>query len=306
MSTQTVLFDLPGPRARRRQRIGTVLGGLLVAGLVALVLVRLGANGQLDPNRWAILFDPASGVPQALGEALVNTLAVAAVGMVASTLLGALLAVGRLSDHRWVRVPVTAVIEFFRAVPLLVLILFCLLFLPTIGVPMTAFRALALGLTLYNMAVLAEIFRAGILSVDRGQQEAAFALGMRKTQVMTLVLLPQAVRRMLPVLVAQLVVLLKDSSLGFIVGYIELLRQARSLVEFFNFRFGSTYTFQLYVAAALIYIVVNVLLSQLAKVVERRTRRSAKTAAAHEVELPVDVQMDGGGGAVPVRTDETP
>ena len=97
------------------------------------------------------------------------------------------------------------------------------------------------------MAVLAEIFRAGILSVDRGQSEAAYALGMRKSQVMTLILLPQAVRRMLPVLIAQLVVLLKDSSLGFIVGYFELLRQARSLVEFFNSRFGDLYTFQIYV-----------------------------------------------------------
>jgi glutamate transport system permease protein len=163
---------------------------------------------------------------------------------------------------------------------------------------MTAFRALVLGLTLYNMAVLAEIFRAGILSVDRGQREAAFALGMRKTQVMTLVLLPQAVRRMLPVLVAQLVVLLKDSSLGFIVGYVELLRTARSLVEFFSFSFGSQYTFQLYVAAAVIYIVVNVLLSQLARYVEKRTRRDAKTAATDDVDLPADVQMGGGGGIV--------
>ena len=296
MSATSVLFDVPGPRARRRQRIGTIVGLLLIAALVALVLWRLGANGQLAPDRWAVLFDPAAGVPQALGEALLNTLAVAAVGMVAATVLGALLAVGRLSDHAWVRIPVGAVIEFFRAVPLLVLILFCLLFLPTTGVPMTAFRALALGLTLYNMAVLAEIFRAGILSVDRGQREAAFALGMRKTQVMTLVLLPQAVRRMLPVLVAQLVVLLKDSSLGFIVGYVELLRQARSLVEFFNFQFGSIYTFQLYVAAGLIYIVVNVLLSQLAKVVEKRTRRNRKTAATAAVELPADAQMGGGGG----------
>jgi glutamate transport system permease protein len=148
------------------------------------------------------------------------------------------------------------------------------------------------------MAVLAEIFRAGILSVDRGQREAAFALGMRKTQVMTLVLMPQAVRRMLPVLVAQLVVLLKDSSLGFIVGYVELLRTARSLVEFFSFSFGNQYTFQLYVAAAVIYIVVNVLLSQLAKYVEKRTRRDAKTAGVKDVELPADVQMGGGGGMV--------
>jgi glutamate transport system permease protein len=237
-------------------------------------------------------------VPQALWNGLLNTLSVAAVGMVLATVLGALLAVGRLSDHAWVRIPVGAVIEFFRAVPLLLLILFCLLFLPTVGVPMTAFRALVLGLTLYNMAVLAEIFRAGILSVDRGQREAAFALGMRKTQVMTLVLLPQAVRRMLPVLVAQLVVLLKDSSLGFIVGYVELLRTARSLVEFFSFSFGSQYTFQLYVAAAVIYIVVNVLLSQLARYVEKRTRRDAKTAATDDVDLPADVQMGGGGGIV--------
>lgn len=297
--SSTVLFDLPGPRARRRQRIGTVVGALVVLGIVAWVLWRLGVNGQLEPERWAVLFDPASGVPQALWEGLLNTLSVAAVGMVLATVLGALLAVGRLSDHAWVRIPVTAVVEFFRAVPLLLLILFCLLFLPTVGVPMTAFRALVLGLTLYNMAVLAEIFRAGILSVDRGQREAAFALGMRKTQVMTLVLLPQAVRRMLPVLVAQLVVLLKDSSLGFIVGYVELLRTARSLVEFFSFSFGNQYTFQLYVAAAVIYIVVNVLLSQLARSIEKRTRRDAKAAAGGDVELPADVQMGGGGVATP-------
>ena len=135
--------------------------------------------------------------------------------------------------------------------------------------------------------------------MHRGQREAAFSLGMRKSQVMTLVLMPQAVRRMLPVLVAQLVVLLKDSSLGFIVGYVELLRTARSLVEFFNFQFGSLYTFQLYVAAGLIYIAVNVLLSALARFVESRTRRSAKTADTAEAELPADVQMEGGGGAVP-------
>jgi glutamate transport system permease protein len=294
MTTSTVLFDLPGPRAKRRQQIATVVVGLGVALVVGLALWRLAANGQLDPARWAILFDVRSGVPQALGTALVNTLQVAAVAMLAATLLGALLAFGRLSEHAWVRVPVTAVVEFFRAVPLLILILFCLLYLRV-----DAFGALALGLTLYNMAVLAEIFRAGLLSVDRGQSEAAYAVGMRKWQVTLLILMPQAVRRMLPVLIAQLVVLLKDSSLGFIVGYFELLRQARSLVEFFNFKFGDLYTFQLYVAAGLIYIIVNVLLSMLGRYVERRTRRNVKASATATVELPADVQMGGGGGANP-------
>ncbi|SNR54572.1 amino acid ABC transporter permease [Blastococcus mobilis] len=299
--TASVLFDVPGPAARRRQRLGSVLGTLLVLLLIGLALWRLGVNGQLDPARWAILFDTRVNVPQRLLEALVDTLQVAAVGMVAATLLGALLAVGRLSDHAWVRLPVAATIEFFRAVPLLVLILFCFLFLPQVGISISAFGALALGLTLYNMAVLAEIIRAGILSVDRGQSEAAYALGMRKWQVMSFVLVPQAVRRMLPVLIAQLVVLLKDSSLGFIVGYMELLRTARSLVETLNFEFGGIYTFPLYVGAGLMYIIVNVLLSWLARYVEKRTRRDTKAAATTEAELPADVQMGGGGGAVPVR-----
>jgi glutamate transport system permease protein len=298
MSTP-VLFDVPGPRARSRARIGTAIGAVLIAALIAFVLIRLAGNGQLDPARWAVLFDPNSGVPQALFKALLKTLQVAAVGMVFATAVGLLLAVGRLSDHRWVRVPVSAFIEFFRAIPLLVVIFALYFVLPKFGVDLSAFAALTGGLVLYNSAVLAEIFRAGILSVDRGQREAAYGIGLRKSQVMSLVLLPQAVRRMLPVLIAQLVVLLKDSSLGFIIGYFELLRQARSLVEFFSRDFGSTYTFQLYVAAALFYIVVNVLLSQLARYAESRTRRSTKTAGTGDAELPADVQMDAGGGAAP-------
>ena len=294
----TVLFDVPGPRGRRRQRIGSAIGLLFVLGLVGLTLWRLGINGQLDPARWAILFDTRTNVPQRLLGALLDTLEVAAIGMAAATVLGAFLAVGRLSDHAWVRIPVTAIIEFFRAVPLLVLILFCFLFLPRVGISTSALGALALGLTLYNMAVLAEIIRAGILSIDRGQSESAYAIGMRKWQVMTFILVPQAVRRMLPVLIAQLVVLLKDSSLGFIVGYQELLRTARSLVETLNFQFGPIYTFQLYVAAGLIYIVVNLLLSWLARILERRSRRDTKAAATAKAELPADVQMGGGGGPV--------
>ena len=284
--TAPVLFDIPGPKARSRIRIGTGIGILLILGLIAVVLIRLGNNGQLDPQRWSVLFDPRTGVPQTLWRTLLNTLQVAAVAMVVATIAGLLLAVGRLSDHRSVRWLTGLYIEFFRAIPLLVVIFALYFLLPKYGIRPTAFQALAGGLILYNSAVLAEIFRAGILSIDKGQSEAALGIGMRKSQVMTLILLPQATRRMLPVLIAQLVVLLKDSSLGFIIGYFELLRGARSLVEFFSVSFGNTYTFQLYVAAGLIYIVINVLLSQLAKYIERRSRRSPKAAATHEVALP--------------------
>jgi glutamate transport system permease protein len=297
--TTPVLFDIPGPKARARIRIGTAIGALLIVGLIAFVLIRLARNDQLDPQRWAVLFDTRTGVPQTLGRALVNTLQVAAVGMVVATIVGLLLAVGRLSDHRSIRWLAGTYIEFFRAIPLLVVIFALYFLLPKYNIELSAYQALTGGLILYNSAVLAEIFRAGILSIDKGQREAAFGIGMRKSQVMTLILLPQATRRMLPVLISQLVVLLKDSSLGFIIGYFELLRGARSLVEFFSVSFGNTYTFQLYVAAAVIYIVINVLISQLARYVERQTRRNKKAAAGGTIELPVDVEMGGGGGAVP-------
>jgi glutamate transport system permease protein len=296
--TMPVLFDVPGPKARARIRIGTVVGGLLILGIVAFVLVRLAANDQLDPARWAILFDTRTGVPQTLWRALLTTLEAAAVGMILATLGGLLLAVGRLSDHRAIRTVVTTWIEFFRAIPLLVVIFTLFFLLPKYGVDLSPYQALVLGLALYNSAVLAEIFRAGILSIDKGQREAAYGIGLRKSQVMRLILLPQATRRMLPVLIAQLVVLLKDTSLGFIIGFAELLRQSRGLVEFLSSRFGNTYTFQIYVAAAVIYIVVNVVLSVVARYVERRTRRNAR-AGRQVLELPADVEMGQGGGATP-------
>lgn len=278
--TTPVLFDLPGPKARARQRIGTVIGAVVIAAIIAFVLFRLGRNGQLEAQRWAVLFDPASGVPQALGKALVRTLQAAAVGMVLATLVGLLLAVGRLSDHRWVRGPVSTYIEFFRAIPLLVVIFSLYFVLPSFGVSISAFAALTGGLVLYNSAVLAEIFRAGILSVDKGQSEAAYGLGMRKWQVMTLVLLPQAVRRMLPVLIAQLVVLLKDTSLGYIVSYEELLRKVQIMADFL----GPDYLFPVFFVAAAIYIAINFSVSRLAIWIERR---GSKKAAGGVVHVPV-------------------
>lgn len=283
MSAQAVLYDHLGPKGRRNVRIGTAVGAVFLLGLLTLGLVQLQQSGQLEAERWAILFDPDTGVPQGLARALLATLRAAVVAMVLSMLLGALLAVGRLSEHAWVRAPVTVVVQFFRGVPLLLLILFAYLALPQLGIDLNLFWTLVVGLTAYNMAVLGEIFRAGILSVDRGQWEAAYALGLRKSQVMRLVLVPQAVRRMLPAIVSQLVTLLKDTSLGFIIGYFELLRQGRAYVEFYGARYG----LQVYVAVAVVYITVNLLLSLLARWLDKRTSRSPKAAA---VELPEEYE----------------
>src|SRR5437667_9953173 len=264
-----VLYDIPGPRAKRRVLIGTVVGGLVLAGIVAVALWKLADKHQLEGAMWSPFADP--GVQRQLLRGLLNTIKAAILAIVFALVLGALLATARLSEHRWIRIPATIVVEFFRSVPLLLLILFGffaygkqLSFLGDAldAQPPDAFAALIVGLTLYNGSVLAEVFRAGVNAVARGQSEAAYALGMRKTQVMTLILIPQAVRIMLPAIISQCVVALKDSALGFIISYEELLNIGKSVYRRPDlFGLPRSPIIQTVVVIAIIYILLNLLLS---------------------------------------------
>lgn len=274
MSTETVLYDVQGPKARRRVLIGSVLGAVLLLGIAVLAVLRLEANGQFD----ARLYRPFIDQPllyERLYEGLQNTLKAAAYALVLASVLGVLLAFGRLSRSPLVRLPATAVIEVFRALPLLLLILGLFLAWPVVfGSALQPLYALVIGLTLYNGAVIAEIVRAGINALPRGQSEAALSIGLTRGQNLRLVLLPQAVRIMLPALISQLVVLLKDTSLGFVINYVELLRSSQRVVQ------NLDNPLQLYVLVALIYIVINLALSTLATRVERRQRRTIGSSAA--------------------------
>jgi glutamate transport system permease protein len=270
------LYDPLGPRGRRRARTATlVVAGILVV-LVALALIRLGGRGQLEPARWAILLDPAAGVPQALGEALVATLQAALIGMAIALVVGTLLAAGRMSQHAPLRIATGVVVEGFRGVPLLLLMLFAALALPQLGVELSLLAIVVASLVAYNSSVICEIVRGGVLSIDRGQREAAAAMGLRPAATLRLILLPQAVPKMLPVLVSQMVILLKDTSLGFIIGYAELLRAGRSLVEFY----GNRYAMQIYLAVAVIYIALNFTISALARALAARQQRGPRRPAA--------------------------
>jgi glutamate transport system permease protein len=281
----TVLYDVPGPRARARNRLLGVLGTLALLAIFGFVIYRLAAAGQFSPRVWEWIQYKA--IQLLLLEALWNTLRAFAVAALLSLVFGAVFAAGRLSDHAWVSRPATVVVEFFRAIPLLILI-FILFFGLTqgAGIQITAFWAVVLGLMLYNGSVLAEIFRAGVASLPRGQSEAAYGLGMRKSQVMTYVLLPQAVRAMLPTIISQLVVVLKDTALGFLILYPELLYQARYLGG--QGQLGSP-ILPVAIVIAAIYISMCLLLSWLANVLERRSRRSGKArpdAAVADPEAP--------------------
>ncbi|MFC9897752.1 amino acid ABC transporter permease [Nocardia sp. NPDC127579] len=277
------LYDPLGPRGRRRARRIGIAAGALAALLVVLIALRLNANGQLERKRWAILLDLETGVPQVLWQGYTATLHAAALAMVIALAAGLIAAFGRLSRHRPVRLVTGIVVEGCRGVPLLLLMLFAALGLPGLGVDLTLLQIVVLALVAYNSSVLCEIFRGGILAIDRGQTEAAEAMGLRRTIILWRVLLPQAVPAMLPVIVSQMVILLKDTSLGFIVGYTELLRSGRSLVEFY----GSKYSLPIYIGVAVMYIATNFAISLLARRLTSRQRggRRSKSPSVQDIPL---------------------
>lgn len=266
----SVLFDAPGPRAAARHRVLGAVTVLAVLALVAFVAYRFAATGQFSREKWQVFTFPL--VRRSVVAALGGTLRAFLLGAVLALAVGFLLAIGRLSQLTVVRRACTAVVELFRAVPLLVLMMIVYYGLPPLGVTfITPLIAVVAGLALYNGAVLAEVFRAGVESLPRGQREAAAALGLSHGQALRLILLPQALRAMLPMIVAQLVVVLKDTALGFVVTYDELLRYAKFL--------GSSFQYAAPIIPATIviggvYVALCLMLSGIATLTERRARSS--------------------------------
>jgi glutamate transport system permease protein len=266
----STLYDIPGPRARATNRALAVAGVLLAVAVLGYAAFRFAESGLFTAEQWDWI--TYENIQLILLSGLLATLQAFAVGAVLALAFGAVFAAARLSDHAWVRAPAAAIVEFFRAIPLLILI-----FLLYFGMGANAFVAVVIGLMLYNGSVLAEVFRAGVLAVPRGQSEAAYALGMRKTQVMMSVLLPQALAAMLPTVISQLVVLLKDTALGFIIQYQELLYQGRLIGS--QIQLDSP-IIPVAIVIAIIYIAMCLLLSWFATYLERWLRRRGRTAAA--------------------------
>ena len=290
MSTHAtrVLFDEPGPRGRRVILVWSVVVVLLAAGLVAGALWQFYNNDQLDPVKWQ-MFGQGSTL-RFLGAGLKGTFLTTVVAAVVAFPLALLLALGRLSRLAVVSRPVTAWIEFFRSVPMLLVVYFFLLALPRVhvgGQPLNLpiFWMLVVPMILVSSASNAEVFRAGILAVDKGQSEAAASLGMTHGLTMRLVVLPQAFRLVLPNLLTGLVSLLKDSTLGYVVSYPELMQQGRVLTAVTH------YLIQTYLVVALVYVVINFLLTQLAHRLQARITRRATPSAAVAPELESDVPL---------------
>ncbi len=260
---QSVLFDAPGPRTIRRHRIYTALTVVAMVAVLAFVGYKLQQQDQFAGDKWEVFTTP-DFLRVIFVEGLLETLKMAAAGIVGAVVLGVVLGIGKLSDHEFLRVPCWAAVELFRAIPVLLLMVF---FFSLYGIyhgTSGSFWCVVWALSLYNGAVLAEVFRAGILAVPTGQGEAAYAVGLRKSQVVGIVLLPQAVKIMIPAIISQCVVTLKDTSLGYAIAAPGLTAVARPIYLQFQNHVPA------YVVLAAIYVAVNLILTVIATYAQKK------------------------------------
>ncbi|MFR9804396.1 amino acid ABC transporter permease [Pseudonocardia sp. RS010] len=292
----SVLYDAPGPVTRRRTLISSIVAGIILLAVVVVVVLRLVAQGQFTAEKWGPLVNPLNpdfaAVWTLFGQALVATLAAAGLTLVFSLVIGTVLAMTRVTAAKWYRWLVVGVVEFLRGVPVVIAIFFAARVLPEVGISLPIIWYLVIGLTLYNCVIIAEILRAGINSLPKGQSEAGYSLGLTRGQVLRSIQLPQAFRIMLPALISQLVVIVKDTSLGFIISYEEFVRTANIIIQTLR------NPIQTYAVVAVIFILINYTLSKLAEYVERRLSRGRRggvtpTDTEHEAEAGVGAVTGG-------------
>lgn len=261
LSIRDALYEAPGPKTRMKIRIGTAVSAVLVALLLGFVVYQFWATGQLDPRYWE--FFTWGSTWAYLMAGLRGTLTVALTAGAIALVLGLALMLGRTSGMRWLAALCRVVTDFFRGVPSLLLIYFFFLVVPQYGIRMSSFWMITLPVALAASGVLAEVFRAGMNAVPCGQTEAALALGMRPFRVKLKIVLPQAIRYVIPSLISQLVVVVKDTTVAYVVSYPDMLQNARVLITNYDALVST------YLVVAVIYILLNYAINQLSVYVAR-------------------------------------
>lgn len=278
-ASASVLFDQPGPKGRRRIAIMNWIAGILCAMVVVLILLRLhnppDGENQLSWELWKPALEREAWTDFYL-PGLLKTIQATILAVVGAVAFGLVFGIGRLLPNAPLRIISGAVVEFCRAVPVLLMMIFFWRGFAFAGLSDASYWAVVLALILYNGSVVAELVRSGVGNLPGGQREASLALGLTETQSLMQVEVPQAIVAMLPAAVTQLVVVLKDTALGSIIMYTDLLQESR--------RLGSMYfnILQTLVVAGVVYFIACWLLSRLAEWLPARMQ--ARTAAPAELE----------------------
>ncbi|MEE1199419.1 MAG: amino acid ABC transporter permease [Christensenellales bacterium] len=272
-SIRQALYEDPGPRAKK---IIAVITTLSVAALVALgvaILHRFVMTGQFDERYWSFFTRPTTW--RFLGQGLAGTLSASTVAMLLAFLVGFLLMRGKMSPLAPLRRLCAALVEFSRGVPTLLFIYFFFLVAPQLGLSLRAFWKITLPVALSAAGIVAETLRSGVNAVPKGQWEAATALGFRKRSQFYLIIFPQALRYVVPSMISELVIVLKDTTFAYVVSYPDLMQNAKVLISNYDAMLS------VYLVVAVIYILINYLLNRLAtRFARRNSSRNGGAALA--------------------------
>ena len=278
------LYESPGPRTRRKIRIITGLALLALLALLGVIVRQFYVTGQLDAKYWS--FFARWTTWRFLGQGLLTTLAAALTGSAISFTLGFLLMRGKFQGKA-IRLISTFLIEFTRGVPTLLLIYFFFLVVPKTGWKPSAFWKITLPCAISACGVVAEALRSGVNAVPAGQREAALSLGLSERRTFYRIVFPQAFRFVIPSLIAELVIVLKDTTFAYVVSCADLMQNAKVLISNYDAMLS------IYLVVAVIYILINYLLNTLSERIAGSRRRSAwtitetnKGAAAHGSDFP--------------------
>ncbi len=267
ISIRDILYEEPGPKTRRWIALGTVVALALIAVLIAVVVHQFSANGQLDSRYWSMFTRYTTW--RFLGSGLLGTLTAALTAGVITFFAGLILMLGRISGIKPLEWICMILIEFSRGVPTLLFIYFFFLVVPQFGVKLPALWKVAIPVAISAMGVVAEVLRSGVNAVPKGQSEAAVSLGMRPGSVFFKIVFPQALRYVIPAMISELVIVLKDTTYAYVVNYGDLMQNARVLISNYDALLS------VYLVVAIIYILINYILNKISVAVARREQKGA-------------------------------
>ncbi len=273
-SVRDALYEAPGPKTRRNIRIATTLSLIALALFAAAVLRQFWLTGQLNAKYWSFFTKLTTW--RFLGKGLAGTLEAAAAAGVVTFAAAFVLMLGRISNQKVFRGISTALIEFTRGVPTLLFIYFFFLVAPQLGLTLPAFWKITAPVAISACGVVAEVLRSGVNAVPKGQREAALSLGMRDSGVFLKVIFPQAIRYVVPALISELVIVVKDTTFAYVVNFPDLMQNAKVLISNYDALLS------VYLVVAVIYIIINYLLNRASAFAARHRDTFTKKGAVND------------------------
>ena len=266
LSIRDALYEAPGPQTRRWTAIGTGISLAALGVLAAGVIRQFYITGQFGSKYWSLFTKGTTW--KFIGRGIAGTLGVAAASGIVTFILAFLLMVGRISNYKILSKISTVLSEFTRGVPTLLFIYFFLLVVPQFGIILPAFWKIAAPVSISACGVVAEVLRSGVNAVPKGQSEAALSIGMRETNVFLKVIFPQALRYVIPALISELVIVVKDTTFAYVVSYPDLMQNAKVLISNYDALLS------VYLVVAVIYILINYLINRASDFAARRRNRT--------------------------------